>query len=103
MPPEEPGPTPETGPAGFLPAPTLTNPDELRNNPPSIYRPASAPPEPTAMPTPTPVTLGGIIREGIVAASYLWLCTGLALLIGIGASAFWLARRAARRERPHGP
>lgn len=78
---------------GFLPAPTLTNPDELRSNPPVVYRPTSAPPEPTPEPAPTPMTLAGLIREGIVALSYLWLCIGVALLIGLGAAVVWLVRR----------
>ncbi len=78
---------------GFLPAPTLTNPDELRSNPPVVYRPTPAPPDPTPEPAPTPVTLAGLIREGIVALSYLWLCMGVFLLIGLGAAAVWLARR----------
>ncbi len=90
------------GVSGFLPAPTLTNPDDLRNNPPAVYRPNTASPEPTPEPAPTPITIGGLIREGLVALSYLWLCVGVILLVGIGAAVVWLARRAARRSPPHG-
>lgn len=86
---------------GFLPAPTLTNPDELRNNPPAVYRPNAAAPEPTTEPAPTPITVGGLVREGIVALSYLWLCVGAILLVGMAIAIVWLARRAARRSPPH--
>lgn len=84
---------------GFLPAPTLTDPEALRRNPPAIYQPArpQAPVEPTAEPAPTPVTLAGLLREGIVALSYLWLCLGLLLLAGVAAAIVWLTRRTLRQ------
>lgn len=90
-------PTPEAPTVpGFLPAPTLTNPDDLRNNPPVIYWTPSASPMPTAEPSPTPLTLAGIVRSGIITLSYLWLCLGVVLMIGVGIAAIWLVRRAAR-------
>ena len=92
--------------SGFLPPPTLVNPNALvpsrltplapENRP--LAGPA-APPEPT--PTQAPAVAPGaaqLIDSGVVALSYLWLCCGALLLIVVGLAVLWLWRRSKRRS-----
>ncbi len=92
LPPTE-GPTPT--PRGFLPAPTIVNPDELRTLP-LAQPPASggggAEPAP-AMATPSPT--GTTARAAVALINYLWLLCGSVLLIG-GAVAIILIWRRGR-------
>ncbi len=90
---------------GFLPAPTLTNPDAPPPLPPVVgprplVGPAAPPVEPSPVPPSAPSAVPSaaqLIDNAIVALSYAWLCCGVALL-GLGAVAIvWLARRSARR------
>jgi hypothetical protein len=91
--------------SGFLPPPTLVNPNALvpgrlmplapENRP--LVGPA-APPEPT--PTAAPPVAPGtaqLIDSGVVALSYLWLCCGALLLAVVGLAVLWLWRRSKRR------
>jgi hypothetical protein len=91
--------------SGFLPPPTLVNPNALvpgqltplapENRP--LVGPA-APPEPT--PTAAPPAAPGaaqLIDDGVMALSYLWLCCGALLLAGVGLAVVWLWRRSKRR------
>lgn len=107
---EEPGasqaPTPENVPtvAGFLPAPTLTNPDELRNG--SALPAAGAPltgaaapvEEPAPTPEPDPPDAALLIDSIMVAFGYAWLCCGAGLLALAAVVFVWLMRRSARRR-----
>ena len=91
--------------SGFLPPPTLVNPNALvpgrltplapGNRP--LVGPA-APPEPTATQVP-PVApdAAQLIDSGVVALSYLWLCCGALLLAAAGLAVLWLWRRSKRR------
>jgi hypothetical protein len=91
--------------SGFLPPPTLVNPNALvpgrltplaaENRP--LAGPA-APPEPTPTEAP-PVAPGAaqLIDSGVVALSYLWLCCGALLLVVVGLAVLWLWRRSKRR------
>ena len=91
--------------SGFLPPPTLVNPNALvpgrltplapENRP--LVGPA-APPEPTPTEAP-PVAPGAaqLIDSGVVALSYLWLCCGALLLAVVGLAVLWLWRRSKRR------
>jgi hypothetical protein len=91
--------------SGFLPPPTLVNPNAPvpgrltplapENRP--LAGPA-APPEPTPTEAP-PVAPGAaqLIDSGVVALSYLWLCCGALLLVLVGLAVFWLWRRSKRR------
>ena len=97
----------ETAPnaSGFLPPPTLVNPNALAlgqltplapdNRP--LVGPA-VPPEPTPTKT-SPVAPGAaeLIDSGVIALSYLWLCCGELLLVVAGLTALWLWRRSKRR------
>lgn len=91
--------------SGFLPPPTLVNPNALvpgrleplfpENRP--LVGPA-APPE--ATPTQAPPEVPGaaqLIDSGVVALSYLWLCCGALLLAVAGLVVAWLSRRSKRR------
>jgi hypothetical protein len=99
-------PVPESAPtaAGFLPAPTLTNPDELRNG--SALPAASAPltgaaapvEEPEATPEPAPPDAAQLIDSLMVALGYAWLCCGAGLLALAAVVFVWLMRRSARRR-----
>ena len=100
QPPGEPG----QPPAGFLPAPTLTNPDALRPLPsvaqpplsgPTVSPAEPAPPEPAA--ASSVPTVAQLIDNGIIALSYVWLCCGMLVLISGALVLVWLARRSARR------
>ncbi len=90
-------------PAGFLPAPTLTNPDTLLPLPstaqPPLVGPAVAPAEPTSEPDAASGVTGvaELIDNGIVAFSYLWLCCGALVLGLLALVVVWLARRGSRR------
>lgn len=92
-------------PPGFLPAPTLTNPDALLPLPPAVGQPplvgpAVPPPEPSPVPTSSVSAVPSaaqLIDNAIVALSYAWLCCGVALLVLGAAVLVWLARRSARR------
>ena len=91
--------------SGFLPPPTLVNPNALvpgrltplapENRP--LAGPAAAP-EPTPTEAP-PVAPGAaqLIDSGVVALSYLWLCCGALLLAVVGLAVLWLWRRSKRR------
>ncbi len=91
--------------SGFLPPPTLVNPNALvpgrltplapENRP--LVGPAAAP-EPTPTEAP-PVAPGAaqLIDSGVVALSYLWLCCGALLLAVVGLAVLWLWRRSKRR------
>jgi hypothetical protein len=91
--------------SGFLPPPTLVNPNALvpsrltplapDNRP--LVGPA-APPEPTPTKV-SPVAPGAaeLIDSGVVALSYLWLCCGVLILAAAGLAVLWLWRRSKRR------
>lgn len=94
---------PVATPVGFLPAPTLTNPDALlplnATAQPPLIGPAAAPAEPTSEPDAASGAPGvaELIDNGIIALSYVWLCCG-ALLVALSALVVvWLARRSSRR------
>lgn len=123
-PPEVPGtpepaePTPELPPTvearpgapaapGYLPPPTLTNPDALGQGRPSPLQPVGQPPlvgpavpPPEATPTaatsdvPSPAQL---IDNSVMALSYVWLCCGGLALAGAALGLVWLARRSKRQ------
>ena len=92
--------------SGFLPPPTLVNPNALvpgrltplapDNRP--LVGPA-APPEPTVtqVPSVAPPGAAQLIDSGVVALSYLWLCCGALLLVVVGLVVLWLWRRSKRR------
>lgn len=85
---------------GFLPAPTLSAPDsQLPSLLPGPSRPLVAPPAPTPRPTPAtdnaandPSALARLIDTIIIALSYIWLCCGIFVLIGVTLGLVWLAR-----------
>ena len=93
---------------GFLPPPTLTNPNDLvpgRSSPlrPSgqspLVGPTVRPPEATPVPA-VPAAVSGpaqLIDSGVVALSYLWLCCGAFGLAAAALVLVWLARRSKRR------
>jgi hypothetical protein len=91
--------------SGFLPPPTLVNPNALvpgrltplapENRP--LVGPA-APPEPTpTAAAPAAPGAAQLIDSGVVALSYLWLCCGALLLVAVGLAVLWLWRRSKRR------
>lgn len=87
------------GVSGFLPAPTLVSPEDVLGRPlpgqgnAPLTGPAVAAIEPTAEPdTPAP-GVAELIDSGIVALSYVWICCGGLLLLGVAAAAYFLARR----------
>jgi hypothetical protein len=90
---------------GFLPPPTLVNPNALVPDQPtpvaSESRPLSgpaAPPEPTPTQTPSAAPdAAQLIDSGVVALSYLWLCCGALLLAAVALAVVWLWRRSKRR------
>jgi hypothetical protein len=85
------GPTPTA--SGFLPAPTITNPDEVRSLPlaqPPMSGGGLAEPFPT--PTPRPPRNPALVAT-VAILNVLWLICGGALLIGGAAYIILLARR----------
>lgn len=97
---------PPAGP-GFLPAPTLTNPNDFLPGSGALPRPAPAPLSGPAVsaedeaaaqtdPAPAVSSAAQLIDSGIRAFSYLWLCCG-AVLIFVAVIVFvWLMRRTRR-------
>jgi hypothetical protein len=98
---------PEAAPGvpGFLPAPTLTNPDDLLSG--SALSQGSRPPlsgaaapveeaEPT--PIPAPAGAAQLIDSAVMLLGYAWLCCGAALLALAVVAFVWLMRRSARRR-----
>lgn len=92
-------PTEPAAPPGFLPAPTLTNPDALLPLPSTAQQPLVGPAVPPAEPGPEPTATSEVpsaaelIDNSIVALSYLWMCCGALLLVALALAAVWLARR----------
>jgi hypothetical protein len=92
--------------SGFLPPPTLVNPNALVPGQPTplasynrpLFGPTAPPPEPTATQA-LPVAPGAaqLIDSGVLALSYLWLCCGVLLLAAVGLAVLWLWRRSKRR------
>lgn len=93
---------------GFLPPPTLTNPDSLlpgrstlpqAGGQPPLGGPAVRPAETAAADAVTPEAAGPaqLIDSGIVALSYLWLCCGFIFLVVAALTVIWLARRSRNR------
>lgn len=101
--------TPESAPVapGFLPAPTLTNPDDLAAGG-ALSQSGQAPlsgaaapvaePEPTA--EPDPPGAAALIDSIIIAFGYVWLICGAGLLVLAALVFVWLMRRSAARRRP---
>lgn len=97
--------------SGFLPPPTLVNPNAVAPDRLTPLAPANlplvgpaAPPEPT--PTPAQPDMPGaaeLIDSGVVALSYLWLCCGALILIAAGLVALWLWRRSKHSEPRNDP
>ncbi len=90
---------------GFLPPPTLTNPDAFlpgRATQSPLVGPAAQPAQPAAAaagvtpeaPAPGPAQL---IDSGVVALSYLWMCCGVIVLAVAALVVMWLARRSRAR------
>jgi hypothetical protein len=89
------GPTPTV--SGFLPAPTITNPDEVRSLP--LARPPIAGggiDEPFSTPTPRPPRNPALVAS-VAILNVLWLICGSALLLGGIAYIILLARRKSDR------
>ena len=92
--------------SGFLPPPTLVNPNALVPGQPTplasdnrpLFGPTAPPPEPTATQA-LPVAPGAaqLIDSGVLALSYLWLCCGALLLATVGLAVLWLWRRSMHR------
>lgn len=93
--PEPAGPTPTV--RGFLPAPTIVNPDEIKSMP--LAQPqvsgGGEDDEPTPAPAPTPAG-NAMARAAVTLLNYLWLLCGSLLLIG-GAVAIYILWRRDRR------
>ena len=97
---------PPTGVPGFLPTPTLVNPNDLTQGRPALTQPGAAPlvgpavplPEATA-PSAAPPVPGAaqLIDNAVVALSYLWLCCGFLFILALALIIVWLARRSRRR------
>jgi len=87
------GPTPTV--TGFLPAPTIVNPNDLGSLPlaqPAITNLESAP-EPTP---PTPANDDPSLRAGLALINLVWLICGGSLLIGGAVAILLLLRRSGR-------
>jgi hypothetical protein len=86
------GPTPTV--RGFLPAPTIVNPDEIKSLP--LAQPhvsgAGEDDEPTPAPAPTPAG-NTMARAAVTLLNYLWLLCGSLLLIGGAGAIYYLWRR----------
>jgi hypothetical protein len=86
------GPTPTV--LGFLPAPTIVNPNDLKSLP--LARPPSSGGSDQGadpLPNPTPQAANATVRAAVVLLNYLWLmCSGL-LLIGGAVAIILLWRR----------
>jgi hypothetical protein len=79
--------------SGFLPAPTITNPDEVRSLP--LAQPPGArsgPEEPMPTPTPRPPR-NPVLAASVAILNALWLICGAGLLIGGVVYIVVLARR----------
>jgi hypothetical protein len=78
---------------GFLPAPTIVNPNDIQSLP--LAQPAvsagGAAPEPA--PTPASTTADPSVRAVVALLNYLWLLCGGALLIGGAVAMILLWRR----------
>jgi len=81
--------------AGFLPAPTIVNPNDLDSLPlaqPAISNPGSAPEStPTAVANDDPG-----LRAGLALINLIWLVCGGSLLIGGAVAILVLLRRSGR-------
>jgi hypothetical protein len=102
-----PAPTPTASGPGFLPAPTLTNPNDFLPgsgqlppvNPPLMG--AAAPPaevEPT--PAPEPPGVAELIDSAVMVFGYAWICCGGVVLGGVALIFVGLVRRSAQRRAP---
>ncbi len=84
---------PTATPKGFLPAPTIVNPNDLQSLP--LAQPAvsggGAPIEPTATPAAAP--RDPLLRATVALLNYVWLLCGGILLIGGATAIFLLWRR----------
>lgn len=91
-------PTADSKAPGFLPPPTLSAPGSRPQSLlPGPAQPLVAPPAPRPTPTPTgapndALTLARLIDAAIIAVSYIWLCCGVFILIGVTLGLVWLAR-----------
>jgi hypothetical protein len=85
------GPTPTA--LGFLPAPTIVNPNDLQSLP--LARPPSylGGQEPEPLPDPTPQPANTIVRAAVRLLNYLWLACGSLLLLGGAVAIIVLWRR----------
>ena len=86
------GPTPTA--LGFLPAPTIVNPDDLKSlplaRPPASGSGQEAEPEPSR---PTPQPADTTVRAAVTLLNYLWLVCGGVLLVGGAVAIILLWRR----------
>jgi len=101
--PEQPPPAPEV--PGFLPAPTLTNPDDLlsggalsQGGPPPLSGAAAPVDEAEPTPGPEPAGAAQLIDSAVMLLGYAWLCCGAALLALAVVAFVWIMRRSARRR-----
>lgn len=91
--PEQPGASPT--PKGFLPAPTIVNPDDVKSLP--LAQPAVSNSGPGVEPTSTPAPARSAgLRAAVEFLNYLWLLCGGALLIGGAVAIILLWRRGQR-------
>ncbi len=98
---------PETAPEvpGFLPAPTLTNPDDLlsggaltQGSQPPLSGAAAPVDEAEPTPSPEPAGAAQLIDSAVMLLGYAWLCCGAALLALAVVAFVWIMRRSARRR-----
>jgi len=98
---------PETAPEvpGFLPAPTLTNPDDLlpggaltQGSQPPLSGAAAPVDEAEPTPSPEPAGAAQMIDSAVMLLGYAWLCCGAALLALAVVAFVWIMRRSARRR-----
>ncbi len=98
---------PETAPGvpGFLPAPTLTNPDDLlsggalsQGGQPPLSGAAAPVDEAEPTPIPEPAGAAQMIDSAVMLFGYAWLCCGAALLALAVVAFVWIMRRSARRR-----
>ncbi len=96
--PPAPAPTATAGVPGFLPAPTIVNPNDIQSLP--LAQPPVSGSDGDSEPLPTPTRPAGAnstVRAAVALLNYLWLLCGGMLLVG-GAVAIILLWRRDRRS-----